>query len=76
MAWAFDPEVNQGNTLTLLEMLEEFYRANYSYIVNLARYVGWPLLTITMAMLIGFIVYAMFSPWVALVQHMASQVMP
>jgi len=76
LAWAFDEQVNRGNTLTILETLESFYRSNYSYRVNLARFIMWPCVTIIMGVMVGFIVYAIFSPMVAIVNHLASVVMP
>ena len=46
IAWAFDEKVNEGNTPEILEMLEEFYRSNYSYKVHLARSVAAPLMVL------------------------------
>ena len=76
LAWAFDDKVNQGNTLSILETLESFYRSNYSYRVNLARFIIWPGVTIIMGAMVGFIVYALFSPLVAIVNQTASLVTP
>ena len=76
LAWAFDERVNQGNTLEILETLESFYRSNYSYRVNLARFIIWPGVTIIMGAMVGFIVYAIFSPLVAMVNYTASLVTP
>lgn len=76
LAWAFDEQVNQGNTLAILETLESFYRSNYSYRVNLARFVMWPCVTIIMGGVVGFVVYAIFSPMVAIVNFLADSVMP
>jgi len=76
LAWAFDERVNQGNTLPILEMLESFYRSNYSYRVNLARFIIWPGVTLVMGAMVGFIIYAMFSPLVAIINYTAASVMP
>ncbi len=76
IAWAFDADVNQGNTLTILEMLEEFYRSNYSYRVNLARFILWPCVTIMLGLIVGFVVYAFFSPMVYIINHLADMVTP
>jgi len=65
LAWAFDTRVNAGNTPAVLEMIESFYRSNYSYRVNLARIFLWPCVTVTMACVVGFVAYAIFSPMVA-----------
>ncbi len=84
LAWAFsqggrltaDDRVNQGNTLAILETLESFYRSNYNYRVNLARFIMWPCVTLIMGAMVGFIVYAMFSPMVTIINYMANLVMP
>ena len=76
LAWAFDDKVNQGSTLTILEMLESFYRSNYGYGVQLARFVLWPCVTLVMGAIVGFVVYAMFSPGVAVIRDMVSLVNP
>jgi type II secretory pathway component PulF len=65
LAWAFDTRVNQGNTPAVLDMLESFYRSNYSYRVNLARFVLWPSMTLAMACIVGFVACAIFAPIVA-----------
>lgn len=76
LAWAFDDKVNQGNTLAILEMLESFYRSNYSYKVNLARFILWPCGIVAMGVTVGFVVYAMFSPGVAVIRYLAENVYP
>jgi len=76
LVWAFDEQVNQGNTLAILETLESFYRSNYSYRVNLARFIMWPCVTIIMGAMVGFVVYAMFSPGIAIINHLANLVTP
>ena len=76
LSWAFDEKVNQGNTMAILETLESFYRSNYSYRVNLARFIMWPCLTIIMGMVVGFVVYAIFSPMVEIIHTMSGLVTP
>jgi type II secretory pathway component PulF len=76
LAWAFDEKVNQGNTLSILEMLASFYRSNYSYSVNLARFILWPCVTLLMGALVGFIVYALFSPGIQIITSMVYVVNP
>jgi len=75
LAWVFD-KANQGNTLAILETLESFYRSNYSYSVNLARFIMWPCVTIIIGVMVGFVVYAIFSPLVAIINLFAGSVMP
>ena len=76
LVWAFDSEVNRGNTPAILEILEDFYRSNYSYRVILARHVLWPIIILLLAVVVGFMVYAFFSPVAGMTEHMAAQVMP
>jgi len=76
LAWAFDDKVNQGNTLTILETLESFYRTNYSYCVNLARYIMWPCLILFMGVIVGFVVYAVFSPTIVIIERLSGMVIP
>jgi len=76
LAWAFDEKVNQGNTLTILETLESFYRSNYSYCVNLARYIMWPCLILFMGVIVGFVVYAIFSPSILIIEALSGKVLP
>ncbi len=76
LAWAFDEQVNQGNTLSILEALESFYRTNYSYYVNLARFIMWPCLTLIMGIIVGFVIYAIFSPAIAVIKSLAEAVYP
>ena len=76
LAWAFDEQVNQSNTLSILETLESFYRSNYSYYVNLARFIMWPCVTLIMGVMVGFVVYAIFSPSIAVIKHLAEFVTP
>jgi type II secretory pathway component PulF len=76
LAWAFDQDVNQGNTLEILEMLETFYRSNYSYVVNLARFVAEPFVTILMGLVVGFVAYALYSPLIIVAQSLATGLIP
>jgi type II secretory pathway component PulF len=76
VAWAFDEQVNQGDTLALLEMLESFYRSNYSYRVNLARFIMWPCVSIVLGVIVGFVVYAFFCPLVLIINQMTNLVYP
>jgi len=76
LAWAFDEKVNQANTLMILETLESFYRSNYSYCVNLARFIMWPCLILLMGSIVGFIVYAIFSPSILIIEALSGKVIP
>lgn len=71
LAWAFDEKVNAGNTLAILETLEDVGRSNYGYRVNLARFIIWPCITIFMGTMVGFVVYAIFSPMVLIISGLS-----
>ena len=76
LVWAFDEKVNQGNTLQILEMLESFYRSNYNYRINLIRHIMGPCSTIMMGLMVGFVVFAIFSPGIAIISRLANMVTP
>jgi len=76
LAWAFDEKVNQGNTLSILETLESFYRSKYSYAVNLARFIMWPCLILIMGLIVGFVIYAIFSPSIVIIGTLSDMVIP
>jgi type IV pilus assembly protein PilC len=76
LAWAFDEKVNQGNTLSILETLESFYRSNYSYAVNLARFIMWPCLILFMGVIVGFVIYGIFSPSIVIIETLSDMVIP
>ncbi|MHC4574307.1 MAG: type II secretion system F family protein [Planctomycetota bacterium] len=76
LAWAFDEKVNRGNTLDVLETLETFYRTNYSYRVNLIKFILSPCVTIGLGIIVGLVVYAVFSPGVAVINHLATKLTP
>lgn len=76
LAWAFSQNANQNSTLSVLETLESFYRTNYSYAVNLARFIFWPCVSITLGIMVGFVVYAIFSPIVVIITKLAAAATP
>ena len=76
IAWAFDDQINPGNAPDILEMLEQFYRTNYSYRANLTRFILEPCVVLMMGVCIGFIVYALFVPMVAITNHYSNGFVP
>jgi type II secretory pathway component PulF len=76
LAWAFDGGAETGNTPAVLELLESYYRSNYSYRVNLTRFILWPCGIILLGAMVGFIVYAIFSPGVMVIRQLAESVYP
>ncbi len=67
LSWAFEQQSNPENTLPVLEMLESVYRSNYSYKVNLARFILLPCTTICLGLIVGFVDYAIFSAIVSII---------
>lgn len=61
LAWAFDNRLNPGNTMNILQMLEEFYRSNYRYMRNIAMLMLWPFVTLVMGCMTGIIAHGLFS---------------
>jgi type IV pilus assembly protein PilC len=70
LAWAFDDKVNQGNTISILETLESFYRSNYGYCVNLARFIIWPCIILLMGAVVGVVVISIFLPTVTIINDL------
>ena len=76
LAWAFNERINQGNTLEILATLDEFYRCNYNYKANLAKSVAMPFMILGLGGTVGFVVYAIFIPIVAITSYVANNVIP
>ena len=76
IAWAFDESVNQGNTLTVLETLESLHRSDYSYRINLAKFIMGPCITLAMAAAVGFVLYAIYSVPVAIICYTTEMIYP
>ncbi|RPJ39626.1 MAG: hypothetical protein EHM35_01865 [Planctomycetaceae bacterium] len=76
LAWAFDGGAETGNTPAVLEMLDAHYRSNYSYRVNLARFILWPLGIIMLGAAVGFVVFAVFSALMATLTQSIAHVYP
>jgi type II secretory pathway component PulF len=76
VAWALDGKINPGQAPTLLEMLEETYRSKQNYIGNLIRSVMWPVVVLLMGLFVGFVIYAMFSCLVQMINVCIENVTP
>jgi len=76
LAWAFDRDANPANAPAVLEMLESHYRASYTYRVNLTRFILWPVGIVLLGLMVAFVVYAVFSPGVAIINQLALNVYP
>jgi type IV pilus assembly protein PilC len=76
LAYAFDTEVNGGNTPEILKMLEEFYRNNYNFRANVAKTAAVPIMVVGLGAMVGFIIYAMFIPMTTMLSVMMLDVTP
>lgn len=76
LAWAFERRLGPSHTLDAIDSLEAFYRANYSYITNLARYILFPLVTLALGACVGLICVAVFLPLKTMLDKMNLLVMP
>ena len=70
LAWAMDDTVNKGNAPLILESLEEVYRGQYNYRMNLLNAVACPLTVIGLGACVGLVVTAMFLPMVKMIEIM------
>jgi type II secretory pathway component PulF len=76
MAWAFADLHNHSNTIDILDTLESAYRWGYNRAATLARFIIGPCETICLGLMVGFIVYAIFSALVAFIYTTANSVFP
>ena len=76
LAWAFDEKVNQGNTINILEALESFYRTNYNYRINLARFIFWPCVVLSIGVTVGVIAVALFYPGIEMINNFTNMISP
>lgn len=76
LAWAFDQKANRGNAPAILETIESLHRSNYNYKANLLRFIASPCITLTMAAMVGFVMYAIFSPMIAIIHSAAESAYP
>ena len=76
IAWAFDDKVNEANTPEILGMIEEFYRSNYNFRINIAKSVFEPFMVVGLGAAVGFIVYAMFMPMFTILSVLTADVLP
>jgi len=67
ITWAFCEIDNHRNTLEILDTLETSYRWAYSRAASLARFIIGPCETVTLGLIVGFVMYAIFAPMVAII---------
>jgi type II secretory pathway component PulF len=66
LAWALDPTLQRGNVADLLAMLEEIYRTQYQYRLNLLNSFVCPLSILALGTCVGYVVYSMFAAIVSI----------
>jgi len=76
LAWAFEAGMSGDGAPAILEMLESFYRSNYSFRVNLSRFILWPCGIIALGLMVGFVVFAVFLPSVTVLSSLTEMVYP
>jgi type IV pilus assembly protein PilC len=76
MTWAFADISNHRNTIGILESLESAYRWGYNRAAALTRFIIGPCETICLGLMVGFIVYAVFAPIVAIIFALTPTVVP
>lgn len=76
LARAFDTKLGGDDAPRILEDLEGYCRANYTYARNVARNILWPVTMILYGVLIGFITYSLFAPLARMIDYMNATVMP
>lgn len=76
LAWAFEAGMTGDGAPAVLEMLESFYRSNYSFRANLACFIFWPCVIIVLGVTVGFVVVAVFLPGVSVISSLTGNVYP
>lgn len=76
ITWAFDQDVNRGNTIPILEMLENHYREHYHFKAVLVGQIAEPITILLLGLIVGFVVYAMFLPMIELLYVTMGEVAP
>ncbi|MHC4561788.1 MAG: type II secretion system F family protein [Planctomycetota bacterium] len=62
LTWAFDEQVNGGQTMAALEAVEEISGAQHHHLRNVSRSVIWPIIVLMLAVVVGFFVVAIIAP--------------
>jgi type II secretory pathway component PulF len=76
LVWAFSEQGNHSNTLSILDTLASNYRSAYNRLIRLLRFILEPCETVCLGLAVGFVVYALFSPIVALIYTVAEYTVP
>ncbi len=76
LTWAFADMENHRNILQILETLESSYRWGYNRLIGLANFILGPCENVCLGAMVGFIVYAMFSPIVQIVHYVGDSFFP
>ena len=70
VAWAFDTTVNQGNTPSILSMLEQTYSDRYVYHSNVLSLILGPCIIMVLAAMVCFVMLAIFLPMVSTITQL------
>lgn len=76
LAWAFDSDLNAGQAPQILASLEAMLRARHRYLRVVLHSILNPCVTIGLALVVGFVVLAIFLPGVGIIAAMADMVYP
>ncbi len=76
LAWAFESDLNTGQTPKILSSLEALLRARHRYLSVVFRSVLNPCLTIVLALVVGFVVLAIFLPGVRCIAALSGNIYP
>jgi type IV pilus assembly protein PilC len=74
VSWAFEQQGDDENMRNILQLLEEVYRSNYSYRVNLAKFILMPTTIVCIGSMVGFFAYAIFSAIIAVITQLVDLV--
>lgn len=72
LAWALDPATHRGQLIDTLEMISNYFRNCVQYKAVLMMNTFGPAATIVLGLIVGFVIYAFFTPLVALIEATAA----
>ena len=76
IAWAFDAEINAGNTPQILQMLETFYRESFNFKLTIVRAIAAPTVILMLGGFVAFVVLSIFLPIIKILVILTESVVP
>ena len=76
LAWAFDAEINPAGASAVLESIHGACVADSGLRRNVARNVFWPVMMMLVAMMVGFVVFAIMMPTAIMIQTVMPDTIP